>query len=188
MAAQVAASNRVENCVIAHGGRHYFSSIGLWPRLRQHVGAQPHLRPVLQRLLGRLGVGLRGQRGEAQRIADNRQHIGHGLLCDMGGIYTLGRSEGTLSPATSSRTSTVTSTGDGALHRRGQHGHPVREQPGRRHQSTGGFHQHYGRENIVRNNLLANARRWQLQASRAEDHLSFTFENNLVPLAGRATC
>ena len=45
----------------------------------------------------------------------------------------------------------------------------------------GCFHQHYGRENIVRNNILAySATRGQAIRSREEDHRSFTFERNLV--------
>ena len=44
----------------------------------------------------------------------------------------------------------------------------------------GGFHQHYGRDNIIRNNIFAWAWLQQLQASRIEEHRSFAFEHNIV--------
>ncbi|MBL7041997.1 MAG: right-handed parallel beta-helix repeat-containing protein, partial [Pirellulaceae bacterium] len=43
------------------------------------------------------------------------------------------------------------------------------------------FHQHYGRENIVRNNVLAmSATYGQIRRSRQEEHSSFTVERNII--------
>ena len=56
---------------------------------------------------------------------------------------------------------------------------------------TGGYHQHYGRDNIVRNNIFVESMDGQIQRSRIEPHISFHFTNNIVywnnksPLFGR---
>jgi parallel beta-helix repeat protein len=44
---------------------------------------------------------------------------------------------------------------------------------------SAGFHQHYGRENMVRNNIFALNHQYTLMRTRPEPHISFTFEHNI---------
>jgi len=45
---------------------------------------------------------------------------------------------------------------------------------------SAGFHQHYGRDNIIRNNIFAFIEISAIQVSRVEEHLSYTFTNNII--------
>jgi parallel beta-helix repeat protein len=114
-------------------------------------------------------------------IAYNHLHeIGKQMLSDIGGIYTLG-----VQPGTEIRNnlihdiSSFTYGGWGIYPDEGSSNMRIEDNIVYGCQSAG-FHQHYGRENLVRNNIFAFNRENQLMRTRAEEHVSFTFEGNIV--------
>lgn len=110
-------------------------------------------------------------------------HIGRGAMSDMGGIYTLGASEGTVvSNNVVHHIYSYSYGGWGLYTDEGSSGILIRDNIVYECKSSA-FHQHYGRDNHITNNIFANQIRAQLEATRKEEHHSFTFDRNIISFA-----
>jgi hypothetical protein len=110
--------------------------------------------------------------------------LGHGVLSDLGGIYTLGVQPGTVIRGNLIHDVRRRNYGGWGVYLDEGSSHIVVEANVIFDVDSQPFRQHYGRENIVRGNVLAFGREGQVGLPRPEPHIGFTFERNVVVTDG----
>ena len=182
--ALAAERNTVHNCFIHDTGHMFHAGIGVW------IGRSSHNTVTHNEIcdLDYTGVSVGWSWGYAPSSANHNvveynhiHHIGRTVLGDMGGIYTLGDSPGTrlchniihdvYSPGIGGGAGIYPDEGSTSL---------LIENNLVYNTERGCFSQHYGRENMVRNNIFAFSRTGEIARYREEEHLSFFFEQNIV--------
>ncbi len=114
-------------------------------------------------------------------IEFNSMHdIGRGMLSDMGCIYTLGVQPGTVERNNLCHDVSRYKYGGWGIYADEGSSDILIENNVVYRSEDGGFHQHYGEANTIRNNVFALGGTAQLRRSKNENHLSFTFEHNIV--------
>jgi len=173
----------VENCIIRHGGQKVPAAVGIW------IIHSPNNKIIHNEIndFNYTGISLAGPGSYIESSCTNNKvlfnhihHLGNNMMSDMGGVYTLGISPGT--DISHNRIHDIWShhtKGHGLYTDQASSYITMKYNLVYNTRSTA-FHQHFGRENNIINNIFVNAEAVQISANDVEEHLSFTCSHNIV--------
>jgi parallel beta-helix repeat protein len=181
--------NQITDCTIADCGDIFHSAVGVWlGQTADNLVAHNEIHGLWY-----TGISVGWTWGYGNSLAagnifefNNVHHIGsprdgvEPILSDMGGIYTLGCRKGTIVRHNIFHDIAGLHYGGWGIYFDEGTSDTLAEDNLVYNTTHGGFHQHYGAGNLVRNNIFAYARDAQIQRTREEDHTSFSFEHNIM--------
>jgi len=175
--------NRVENCFIHDGGNIFHGAVGIW--IGQSSYNEVLHNEICDFYYTGVSVGWTWGFGRSEahhnRICYNHIHdIGRCVMNDLGAIYTLGISPGTVEIGNLIHDIYCYVFGGWGIYTDEGSSEIRIEQNVVYNTTSGCFHQHYGRNNRIRNNIFAFAKEGILRRSREEPHISFILEQNIV--------
>ena len=184
---EATAFNRVEDCLLSGGGRYHPSGIGV---LVGHASDNVVTHnDITDFYYSGVSVGwswgYSGSVAQRNEVSFNRiWKIGQGILADMGGVYTLGTSFGTVvSNNVVHDVRTYSYGGWGLYMDEGSEG-IVMENNLVYDTDDASFFQHYGRNNVYRNNIGVGGRRSAIGVAKQHrsnrDHVQYSAERNIL--------
>ncbi len=181
--------NEIADCHIYDGGRYFHCAVGIW------IGQSPDNHVYHNEIFdfyyssiscgwtwgygSALAVGNRFEYNHIHHIGQRRDGDGR-VLSDMGGIYTLGDQTGTVIRNNVFHDIYAGKYGGWAIYFDEGTRNILAENNLVYRCRHSCFNQHYGKDNIVRNNILAFGDTSVVCLARAESHTSFILTNNIL--------
>jgi len=181
--------NEISDCTIIDGGNLFPSCVAVWiGQSHDNTIAHDDIHGFWYTAIS-IGWTWGYSKSAAQRNIVEYNHIHHigtkseglpPILSDMGCVYTLGNQEGSIVRFNHFHDVAGLKYGGWGIYFDEGTTRILAENNLVYRTTHGGFHQHYGADNIFRNNILAYGRDAQIQRTRLENHRSFSFERNVV--------